>query len=145
VEFDTIRPVLSGIAGGVIATWLVNYWSRHMPDSWRTKPRKALVQQHRVAVAAGNASFPIGLVSGVSLYWLGGFASTDYRPMLWGFGLASVLPLLAIYFISLVSGRKAKEAYVALSLGQGTPIWVTYGLLGAGVVAFCFAVASVGT
>jgi hypothetical protein len=145
MEFEVIRPVLSGIVGGIIATWLIRYWSRRLPSSWRSQPREALLRRHRAAVRAGNALFFIGLVAGVSLYWIGGFASTDYRPMLWAFGLASVLPLAAIGLLSVVSRRSASEAYVAFSLGQGTPIWATYGLLGAGVVAFFFAVASLGT
>jgi hypothetical protein len=45
----------------------------------------------------------------------------------------------------MVCGRSVKEAYVAFAWGQGSPIWATYGILGAGVVAFVFAVAALGT
>lgn len=144
MEFDSIQPVLSGIIGGVIATWLASYWSRRLPASYNSKSRQTLLLQLRPAVWAANALFFLGLLSGVSLYWFGGFADTDHRPMLWATGLASVLPLLAIYFVSLLSGRDAKEAYIAFSWGQGSPIWAMNGLLAAGVVAFCFAVASLG-
>ena len=145
MEFDSILPGLSGVAGGVIASWLVSYWSRRLPATYNFKSRAGLLRQHRAAVSTANVMFFVGLLFGVSLYWLGSYADTDYRPILWAFGLASVLPLIAISLVSLLFGRNAKEAYVAFSWGQGSPIWATYGLLGAGIVAFFFAVASLGT
>lgn len=145
MELESIRPVLSGIAGGTIATWLVSYWARRLPSTYRSKSRQELFRQHRLAVGTANTMFFLGLFSGVALCWLADFAQTDHRPVLWAFGLASVLPLLAIALVSLLSGRKISEAYVAFSWAQGSPIWATYGLLGAGVIAFFFAVASLGT
>lgn len=68
-----------------------------------------------------NVLFFIGLCSGIALYPMGGFENTDWRPLLLGFGLASVLPLLALAVVSLLSGRNVKEAYVAFALGQGSP------------------------
>ena len=141
MDFDSIRPILSGVAGGVIATWLTTRLARSLPESYNAKPRDVLLRQHRVAVHTANALFLAGLFLGVALYPLGGFANTDATPLLWGFGLASVLPLVALYFVSVGFGRSAKEAYVAFAIGQGAPIWMTYGILGAGVVAFLFAVA----
>jgi len=101
-----------------------------------------LVKDHRVAIASGNVLFLAGLVIGISLYKFGDFANTDWRPLGLGFGLASVLPLVAIASVSLASGRSVREAYVAFSWGQGTPSYVTYGILGAGVVAFVMSIAS---
>ena len=145
MEFDSIRPVLSGVIGGVIATWLTARWSRRLPTSYNSKSRESLARQHRAAIWVANALFFAGLCFGVALYPLGGFANSDWRPLLWGFGLASVLPLLSLPVVSFFSGRSATEAYVAFSWGQGSPLWATYGILGAGVVAFVFAVASLGT
>ena len=145
MEFDAIRPVISGVIGGIIATWLTSRWARTLPTSYNSKSRKTLAKQHRPAIWVANILFFAGLCFGVALYRIGGFADTDYRPMLWGFGLASVLPLLALAAVSLVCGRSTKEAYIAFALGQGSPLWATYGILGAGVVAFAFAVASLGT
>jgi len=145
MDFDSIRPALSGVAGGMIATWLVSYWARRLPSTYKSKSRSALLKQHRLAVGAANALFFLGLLAGVALYWVGDFAATDHRPMLWAFGLASVLPLTTIALVSFLSGRRLPEAYVAYSWAQGSPIWATYSLLGAGVIAFFFAVASLGT
>ena len=127
MDFDSIRPILSGVAGGVIATWLTTRLARSLPESYNAKPRDALLRQHRVAVHIANALLLAGLLLGVALYPLAGFANTDATPLLWGFGLASVLPLAALYLVSVGLGRSAKEAYVAFAIGQGTPIWVTAG------------------
>jgi hypothetical protein len=145
MDFDSIRPVISGLVGGAIATWLTFRWARRLPKTYNSKSRETLSRQHRIAIGVANALFLAGLFFGVALYQIGNFASTDHRPLLWGFGLASVLPLLALGLVSLISGRDVREAYVAFSWGQGTPLWATYGILGAGVVAFGFAIASLGT
>jgi len=145
MEFDSIRPVLSGIVGGIIATWITSRLVRSLLRSYNSRSRESLLKQHRVAIWVANTLFFAGLCVGIALYPLGGFANTDWRPLLWGFGLASVLPLIALGLIPLISGRSVKETYVAFSWGQGSPLWVTYGILGAGVVAFAFAVASLGT
>jgi len=145
MEIDSIRPVISGVIGGMIAAWLTSRWARNLPKSYNRKSRDILLKQHRPAISSANTLFFAGLCFGVALYRIGGFANTDWRPLLWGFGLASVLPLLALAVISFVAGRSVKEAYVAFAWGQGSPIWATYGILGAGVVAFAFAVAGLGT
>ena len=143
--FDAISPAVSGVIGGIIATWLTSRWSRNLPSHFNFKSRDALARQHRPAIWVANAMFFVGLFSGIGLYQWGGFAETDWRPLLLGFGLASVLPLLSVAAVSVLSGRSIKEAYVAFAWGQGSPLWATYGILGAGVVAFVFAVASFGT
>lgn len=142
MEFDSISPALSGVIGGTIAAWLTSRWARNLPDTYDSIPREMLLKRHRPAIWTANILFFVGLCFGVALYPIGGFADTDWRPLLWGLGLASVLPLVALAAVSLASGRNIKEAYVAFALGQGSPLWATYGILGAGAVAFCFAVAS---
>ena len=142
MEFDSIRPVISGVIGGMIAAWLTSRWAYGLPTQYGKKSRETLCQQHRLAIRVANVLFFVGLCIGIALFPLGRFADADWRPFLLGFGLASVLPLAAIGVISLLSGRDIKEAYVAFAWGQGTPLWTTYGILGAGVVAFVFAVAA---
>lgn len=145
MEFESIRPVLSGVAGGIIATWLTSRWSRRLPSRHNGKSRDALLRQNRPAIWTANTLFFLGLIFGVALYRIGGFDNTDWRPLGLGFGLASVLPLLAIFIVSILSGRDPRAGYVAFSFGQGMPLWATYGLLGAGSVAFVFALTSLAT
>lgn len=141
MDIDSIIPTLCGTIGGMIATWLVARWSRNVPAGYGGTSRQRLGRKHRPAIWTASVMLFIGLFAGVALYPLGGFASTDARPLLWAFGLASVLPLFTIALVSLLSGHRLKEAYVAYALGQGSPLWVMYVPLGAGLVAFGFAVA----
>lgn len=105
MEFESIRPVLSGVAGGIIATWLTSRWSRRLPSRHNGKSRDSLLRQHRPAIWTANTLFFLGLIFGVALYRIGGFDNTDWRPLGLGFGLASVLPLLAIFIVSILSGE----------------------------------------
>lgn len=142
MDFDAIRPIISGLIGGAIATWLTSKWAKRLPTSFETKLRDTLIKEHRLSTYTANTLFLAGLVFGVALYPLGGFQNNDYRPFLLGFGLASIMPLLAIFAVSKIQNKNAKEAYVVFAWGQNTPLWATYGILGMGVVAFFFVVAN---
>jgi hypothetical protein len=142
VEFDEIRPILSGLAGAIIASALVSFWTRRLPETFNAKPREVLLREQRPAVWSANALFLMGILLGLAMYQFGGFAQNDWRPLGIGFGLASVLPLGALTVIPLLSGRSVAEAFVAFAWGQGTPLWVTYGIMGAGVVALILALAA---
>jgi hypothetical protein len=142
VEFDAIRPILSGLAGAIIASALVSYWTRRLPESFNEKSREVLLREQRAAVWSANALFFAGILLGLAMYQFGGFARTDWRPLGIGFGLGSVLPLVALVLIPFLSGRSVAEAFVAFASGQGSPLWVTYGILGAGVVALVLALAA---
>ena len=76
MEFESIRPVLSGVAGGIIATWLTSRWARRLPSTHNGKSRHALLRQHRPAIWTANTLFFLGLFLGVALYRIGGFDST---------------------------------------------------------------------
>lgn len=78
----------------------------------------------------------------MALYPLGGFANKDHRPVLIGFGLASLLPLPALVIIPFLTGRSVREALFAFAVGQGAPVWATYLPFAGGLV--CLVVAVVG-
>jgi len=124
-------PTVGGVTGGVIATWLLVYWARGLQTHYRGWSRAALRRRHRTT-----------MLTGVALYPLGGFASNDHRPALIGFGLASLLPLLALVITPFLTGRSVRESFVAFALGQGAPVWATYLPLAGGLV--CLVVAMVG-
>jgi hypothetical protein len=142
MEFDSIRPILSGLAGAAISTWLLTRWAASAPHAFGRKSREQLLREHRVAVYAANGLFLAGLFLGIALYKIGGYASTDPWPLAIGFGLASAAPLLALIVIPALSGRSIKEAYVAFAWGQGSPIWATYGILALGVFALLWGLAN---
>lgn len=145
MEFDSIRPILTGLAGAAIAAWLGTRWAKSLPQGYRAKSREQLLQEHKVAVYTANALFLAGLFLGIALYKFGGYPGTDLWPIAIGFGVASAAPLLALLVIPALSGRSIAEAYVAFAWGQGTPIWATYGILGLGLLALIWALAKLGT
>ena len=121
MEFDSLRPILSGLAGGAIATWLTSRWSRRLPSRYGLKSRDLLLRQHRASAYCANVLFFLGLCLGIALYPLGGFSDSDWRPLGLGFGAASVAPLLALPVVSFLTGRSAREAYVAFAWGRAPP------------------------
>ncbi|MBP1475393.1 hypothetical protein J7I44_13855 [Frateuria sp. MAH-13] len=145
MEFDSIRPILSGLTGGAIATWLLSRWARSLPRGYRSKSREQLLREHRVAVYAANGLFMAGILLSLAMYKLGGYASNDPWPLAMGFGAASAAPLLALAIIPALTGRSIREAYVAFAWGQGSPIWATYGILGVGLLALAWGLAKLGT
>ena len=145
MEFNTIRPLFSGLVGAAIAVWLNAKLMRWVPETYDSMTPEELLGQHAVAVKLANVLFIAGIFFGVALYKFASFSDSDWRPMALGFGLASVMPLIALPLISVAMGRSPKAAYAAFAIGQKTPVFVTYGILGLGVVAFFFAVASLGT
>ena len=42
MEFDSIRPVVSGLLGGVIAIWVGSYTMRYLPREWAGKSAAVL-------------------------------------------------------------------------------------------------------
>ncbi len=142
MEIPPWGPAVSGVVGGIIATGLVAYWARRLQTHYRGWSRAALRRRHRTTIRVANTLFFAGLLGGVALYPLGGFASNDHRPAFLGFGFASLLPLLALIVIPLLTGRNIREAFVAFAVGQGAPVWATYLPLAGGLV--CLAVALVG-
>jgi len=135
-------PTVGGVTGGVVATWLVAYWARGLQTHYRGWSRAALRRRHRTTIWTANILLFVGLLAGVALYPLGGFASNDHRPALIGFGLASLLPLLALVIIPFLTGRSVREALLAFAVGQGAPVWATYLPFAGGLV--CLVVAMVG-
>ncbi len=142
MDIQSWGPAGSGIVGGVIATWLVAYWARGLQTHFRGWSRAALRRRNRTTIRVANILFFAGLFSGLALYPLGGFAHNDHRPAFLGFGLASLLPLLALVVIPFLTGRSVREASVAFAIGQGAPVWATYLPLVGGLV--CLVVALVG-
>jgi len=133
---------VSGVVGGTLAAWLVAYWARGLQTHYRGWSRAALRRRHRTTIWAANSLLFVGLLAGLALYPLGAFASNDHRPALIGFGLASLLPLLALVIIPFLTGRSVREAFLAFAVGQGAPVWATYLPFAGGLV--CLVVALLG-
>jgi hypothetical protein len=145
MEFESVRPIVSGLIGGVVAVWIGRAWSKWVPTERARKPAAALVRENRVGIFVANALFFAGLIGGVLLYQLGYFPTNDWRALGLGFGFATTSPLIWLYVYSGISGRAAKDVYVAYSISQKTPTMVFYGIIVLGVICFIAAITSLVT
>lgn len=132
MDIDSIRPVISGLIGATVAVWLTSRWEKSLPNSLAGKSNEDLAHQHKLAVLVANVLFFAGLGIGLAMYKFGRYASTDMTPLLVGFGFSGFMPLLALVAIPLVRGQRPSESFYAFSVGQKSPMAVTYGILGVG-------------
>jgi hypothetical protein len=125
------RPVVSGFAGSVISLLLMRRWAKTLPTTYASKPIEQISQENRFTVTLANSVFIAGLGVGFAMYQFRGYDSHDFTPIAVGFGIACAAPIAIIWAISKRQGRSCREAFVAFSIGQGVPMWATYGSLAA--------------
>jgi hypothetical protein len=121
VQFEDIRPVLSGIAGGLVAMGLYRLWAKWLPKGINGKPTEALRLQYRSEVWLANIAVGVGILGGLALYYSGRYASTDWRPLALGLGFSFSAPLVVLPLVALLRGGHPREAYTAYALAQKTP------------------------
>ena len=133
MQFEDIRPIVSGLAGGMIAYGLYGLWSKSLPKQFNGKSASALKSQYRVAIWASNAAMAFGILWALALYQWWGYARNDWRPLGLGFGFALTAPLLLLPLTAVFIGGRPAEAYAAYALSQRTPAKYLYSLLLLGV------------
>ena len=109
MSLDDLRPILSGLAGSVVAVWLSHKLARWIPSSLNGKSAELLVRQNRAAIWCANTLSAMGLVGAVALYQWAGFSNNDWRPLGLGFGFAFTAPLLIVPAVSWLRGMKRKR------------------------------------
>lgn len=140
MNFDTLRPILSGLIGATVAAWLVTKWARWVPQKVGQKGREQLLNEHKTAIRLANVLGFSGMLLGLGCYLSGWLPDNDWRGAGLGVGLWSVLSVGSLAATSVARGSEAvKESLVAYAISQQTPAWVLFGLLGlffiAGVMA----------
>lgn len=136
MTLDELRPVLSGLAGGVVAVWLSHRLSRWIPASLNGKSAQSLVQEHRAAILCANVMAALGIFGALALYSVAGFASNDWRPLGLGLGFALTAPLVAVPAVSWLTGRSVREGLVSYAISQRMPVVAIYGVLLLGIPLF---------
>lgn len=137
MDFASIRPIVSGIIGGLVAAWLLGKLSRWVPETGGDRPIKEVLFQNRWKVRIANVVGFACLIGAVALYKFDIFASNDWRGLGLGFGAACLLPTLVLIGASLSGGSQAvREALVAYAVGQDTPPALLNGIMAVGIVIF---------
>jgi hypothetical protein len=140
MSFDDIRPILSGLIGGVIAIALGCALSRWMPKSFQGKSADQLLRENRFAIKMANILSLIGIFGALALYQWGDFARNDWRPLALGFGFAFSVPFVSLPLSALVTKRHTSEAFVAYALSKKVPVPVLFTLLSLGIPLLFLAV-----
>lgn len=137
-----VRPVLSGIAGAIIAWWLAVNWSRWIPTQVGTKDERALIAENRWRILVANLmSFGV-IVIGILVISNGTVEPTNWAAGGLVFGLVFVAPVAFLYVSTVHLGsERVQQVFVAFAINQRTPMVVLYGLVVLAFVALCVSVA----
>jgi hypothetical protein len=132
MDFETVRPIVSGLAGAALAAWLCHALSRWVPTVCNGKSAPQLVRENRAAIYLSNACFACGLIGAIAVYKLGHAASNDWRIAAVGFGAGAVAPVLVLPLSAATAGRAPKEALVAYAIAQKIPTALLYAIFAFG-------------
>jgi len=140
MDFDSLRPVLSGIVGGSIAIWIGARWQRRQSSADR-RSSQLLARSHKLASILASALFFSGLIAAIALYKIAGFENTDWVPFALGAGGGCFAAMLVLALVPFVRGQSIKESYLAFANSQQSSPLVVYAILGFGSVGCFFALA----
>lgn len=144
MDLESMRPVISGLIGGVISVWLLRRLAKSVPDACGTKGADELVQENKLKILVANILFFAVIVGGVALYRFGYFERNDWRGLLLIFGVGTVTPALFLFFSSVAGGiRRVKEAYAAYAVAQRVPLGILYAGFALGSICLFVALGSV--
>lgn len=143
MDFESIRPIISGILGGVISLWLIGRLGKGVPKSYGAKGADELVQENKTKILVANVLFFANIGGGFLLYHYGYFERNDWRGLALAFGSATISPVVFLLLASIGAGnRHAKETLLAYAVSQRVPLAILYGGFAIGAVCFASALAS---
>jgi nitrate reductase gamma subunit len=141
MEFDSIRPILSGVVGGIIAMVVGAWWKRSQPSEVRWA-RQAMLQAYKGTVYLASFFVFAGIIAALLLYVYGDFEKSDLVPGALGFGGGCCAAILTLVVFPLASGRNIRHAFIAFTQSEQAPASLVYAILGSGVVMFVWALVS---
>jgi hypothetical protein len=138
MEFDSFRPLVSGLIGGLLTVWLMKRWSAAVPLAFKGKGAEQLVSEYKTGIVAANALFFATIALGIYLLNVWHVPRNSWAHGLLVIGLA-VVAAAAGLLLPTVGKRRAyvAEAIAAFAIAERTPLVV---LAGIGVIgAICLA------
>jgi len=142
MDFDSIRPLISGTIGAILALWLTCSWARWIPTSRGRKSISDLKREYGTRVTIANWLAALGMFSAVGFYLFHIFPSNDWRGFGLGMGLMAGLPLAFIFGSTIYRGiEQTKECLVYFSISQRTPPLVLCTILFLCILGGCIALA----
>lgn len=135
-------PALSGVIGGVLATWLCAAWAKWVPSVCNRNDANTLLRQNRIGIVLANLVCFAGLCLAIAVYALDYFPNNDWRGFALGAGFAFSSPVLVLPLCASIAGRAPREALVAFAISQKTPMAVLHFIFVLGTVMLVAAVTS---
>lgn len=135
MDFDIIRPIISGLIGATIVGWLALKWSKRLPHASNQPKQQKLAREQKGVILVANTGAGIALATGLILYFGGIVDDRDWRGFGLMMGFMAFLPSLVIILSNLRGGvRKIYEGFMAYSLAQRTPPFLLFTLM---ILMFC--------
>jgi hypothetical protein len=140
MDLETVRPVVTGVIGGLVSLWLMKRWARYVPEAYKEKSAEQLVAEYRARIVVANALFIGTIFLGVYLFKSGHMSSTSWRLFFLVVGAAILAPLAALLLPTIGKGRsQAVEAVTAFAIAERIPLPVLAMIVLAGVVCLASA------
>ena len=131
MDFDTIRPILSGLIGATIAGWLAVKWAKRLPHANNRSNQMRLAEDQRRVIRLANFGAGVGLATGLILYFGGYMDDNDWRGFGLTMGLTALLPMLVIIIGNLQGGiRQVRDGFAAYALAQKSPSALLFPIMG---------------
>jgi hypothetical protein len=142
VTLDDMRPIVSGLVGAAIAIWFGRAMNRRIRSRLGANRVEALLESNCVTVRIANGMFAAGVLGGLAMYRVIGFADNDWRPLALGGGFAISAPLLVMVGSAILSGKDPGESVLAYAVSQKIPAALLCAASLAGFAALLAATAS---
>jgi len=123
LEFDSVRPVITGVIGGLLSLWLIRRWAPHVPQAYNSKTAEQLAAENRVGIIAGNVLFIGAILVGLYLFNSGQVPSNSWRHFFLLMGVALLATVAAVLLPTIGKGRgRAIEAVIAFAIAERIPL-----------------------
>ncbi len=123
LEFDAVRPVITGVIGGLLSLWLIRRWAPHVPQAYKAKTADQLAAENRIGIIVGNVLFIATMLVGVYLFKSGQVPSNSWSHLCLVIGVAVLAPLAAVLLPTIGKGRdRAVEAVIAFAIAERIPL-----------------------
>jgi hypothetical protein len=141
MDWDAIRPVITGTIGGLLSLWVMNRWAPHVPQAYKDKSAKQLAAEYRFSIVLGKLLFGGTIAIGIVLFQAGYFPRTSWAHFFLIFGVAILSALAASLLPAVGKGRsKVIEAFVAFAISERLPLPVMAAIALIGVVFLASAI-----
>lgn len=126
---DSVHPILTGLAGGLIAMLLGVLFSRWIPREYNGKTKEVLIREHKAGILFANAIMLGSLGLAFLIYRFEVLSNNDWRGLALCLSGAAIATMVALPVVATTKKLAKKEAYVAYAIANKMPMALIYGTL----------------